>query len=664
MYGEKKSHLYLWMEHYGYDMPANIYKMYSQPSRKTDDANKKVSVSASRTIKLNGSTGYDTNEQITLITNGSSLSYPDEIKSASYADPISTKAYTNDSSVYDPGGASSSTTLYELNSLSEVSKEIITQGESALLRDKEATSELKIPSTLQTQTSMSTNTLSLSDLSSDYQEEQMNKCKLNQMSKLYDDDERTDIQKSYWNVVKKFVRILVSSVAFRIFGIFLVILDVFLVVVDLNVSEKKIYIPLDYRSISLAIALFFLVDVLLRVSVEGRRRYFSDVLNTLDAVVIGVTVVVAVIYALYDKHFLRDIPRLAVLLRPLRLLILIRILQLAHQKRQLERLTRKLVSGNKRRYKKDGFDLDLTYVTERIIAMSFPSSGRESFYRNPIKEVVRFLDTKHPNHYQVYNLCSERAYDPKHFHYRVRRIMIDDHNVPTLEEMLLFSKEVNNWMAQDPENVVAIHCKGGKGRTGTMVCACLIASEIVLNAKESLYFFGERRTDKSNSSKFQGIETPSQNRYVKYFEKLKINYQLTLPPKKVLVIKRLVVYSIHGVGKGDGSDLEVQIIMWQETVFSFCNSRNCMIFHDPETDRAIINVFHCPALYDDVKVKFLSPNLPKYYDDCPFFFWFHTSFIKNNRLYLPRNELDNTHKPKTWKIYGEKFAVEVDFGEN
>lgn len=40
-----------------------------------------------------------------------------------------------------------------------------------------------------------------------------------------------------------------------------------------------------------------------------RRRYFSDVLNTLDAVVIGVTVVVAVIYALYDKHFLRDIPR-------------------------------------------------------------------------------------------------------------------------------------------------------------------------------------------------------------------------------------------------------------------------------------------------------------------------------------------------------------------
>ncbi|XP_052608802.1 phosphatidylinositol 3,4,5-trisphosphate 3-phosphatase TPTE2-like [Peromyscus californicus insignis] len=554
---------------------------------------------------------------------------------------------TNEESLPSNDESSGSTSLYEPNSSNEFMKESTLSSELKTVCSTVSTSAL----------------IASSDATSEINEENIDKYKLDQVSKFCDDDEGIDIHNSYCTTITKMVHYLVSSVTFRIFGILLIFLDIFLMAIDLHLYNSNFYIPLGCRSLSLAIALFFLVDVLLRVYVEGKQNYFSDLLNTLDAVVIGVTLLIALTYILYDKKFLRDIPRLAVLFRPLRLLILIRILQLAHQKRHLEKLTRQLVSKNKRRFKKDGFDLDLTYVTDRIIAMSFPSSGGQSFYRNPIEEVVRFLDSKHPDHYQVYNLCSESAYDPKNFHYRVRRIMVDDHNVPTLEEMLLFSKEVNDWMAQHPENIVAIHCMGGKGRTGTMVCACLIAGEIVLNAKESLYIFGKRRTDKTSSSKFQGIETPSQNRYVKYFEKLKVRYQSRLPPRTLLVIKRFIIYSIHGVGKGDGSDLEIQIIMWQETIFSCFSSKNCMIFHDVETDRVIIDVYKCPALYEDVKVKFLCPNLPKYYDDCPFFFWFHTAFIRKNRLYLPRNELDNPHKSKTWNIYSSNFAVEVYFEE-
>ncbi|XP_037383132.1 phosphatidylinositol 3,4,5-trisphosphate 3-phosphatase TPTE2-like isoform X2 [Talpa occidentalis] len=494
--------------------------------------------------------------------------------------------------------------------------------------------------------------------------EDTSKIIMDQLSRLDDGDEDVYIHSLHeGNIMKKIIHLIVASFTFRIFGILLIFLDVSLVITDL-VTDNAMFSHLEYRLISLAIALFFLIDVLLRVYVDGMKPYFSDVLNSLDAGIIVVTLLVNIVYMFYDYRFLNDLPRrITILFRPLRFIILIRILHLANQKRQLEKVTRRMVSENKRRYKKDGFDLDLTYVTERIIAMSFPSSGRQSFYRNPIKEVARFLDTKHQNHYRVYNLCSERAYDPKFFHYNVHRILIDDHNVPTLSEMMAFSMEVEEWLTEDKENIVAIHCKGGKGRTGTMVCVCLITSGIFVTAQDSLFYFGERRTDKSSSAKFQGVETPSQNRYVGYFADVKNIYKMTLPPRKILKIKKFCLYAMRGIGKGNGSDLKVQVIMQQKIVFHCSAFKNCRIFHDIKKDRVIIKLLSCPPLYDDVKVQFLCSNLPKYYDNCPFFFWFHTSFIEDNRLYLSRNEVDNLHKPKAWKIYPPKFAIEIYFDD-
>ncbi len=35
-----------------------------------------------------------------------------------------------------------------------------------------------------------------------------------------------------------------------------------------------------------------------------------------------------------------------------------------------------IVSGKARRYKQGGFDLDLAYITDHVIAMSYPFEGR------------------------------------------------------------------------------------------------------------------------------------------------------------------------------------------------------------------------------------------------------------------------------------------------
>lgn len=55
----------------------------------------------------------------------------------------------------------------------------------------------------------------------------------------------------------------------RVFGVVLIIVDIIVVIVDLAISEKKKGVREILEGVSLAIALFFLIDVLLRVFVEG-----------------------------------------------------------------------------------------------------------------------------------------------------------------------------------------------------------------------------------------------------------------------------------------------------------------------------------------------------------------------------------------------------------
>ena len=115
---------------------------------------------------------------------------------------------------------------------------------------------------------------------------------------------------------------------------------------------------------------------------------------------------------------------------------------------------------------KDGFDLDLSYITERIIAMGFPAAGGEGMYRNPVEEVIDFLHHYHDDHFKLYNLCSERKYEPSLFDGRVSRYPFDDHNAPPLWLIRLCCEDLNNYLRDDQENTAVLHCKAGKGRTG------------------------------------------------------------------------------------------------------------------------------------------------------------------------------------------------------
>ncbi|XP_057967726.1 phosphatidylinositol 3,4,5-trisphosphate 3-phosphatase and protein-tyrosine-phosphatase PTEN1 isoform X2 [Malania oleifera] len=171
---------------------------------------------------------------------------------------------------------------------------------------------------------------------------------------------------------------------------------------------------------------------------------------------------------------------------------------------------RNLVSKQRRRMLIGGYDLDMTYITERVLAMSFPAERMRAMYRNPLWQVRSVLDTRHPGHYKVYNLCIEETYDPSHFHGRVESFPFDDNHVPPLHMIKLFCQSVDSWLSRDPKNIAVIHCMAGKGRTGLMVCAYLVYSG--MTAEAALQLYAQKRTTNN-----EGVSIPSQRRYVGYW---------------------------------------------------------------------------------------------------------------------------------------------------
>eukprot|EP01110_Echinostelium_bisporum_P012626 TRINITY_DN7411_c0_g1_i1.p1 TRINITY_DN7411_c0_g1~~TRINITY_DN7411_c0_g1_i1.p1 ORF type:complete len:374 (-),score=134.88 TRINITY_DN7411_c0_g1_i1:22-1143(-) len=344
-------------------------------------------------------------------------------------------------------------------------------------------------------------------------------------------------------------------------------------------------------------------------------------------------------------------------------------------------IIRGAVSKEKRRYQKDGFDLDLTYVTKRIIAMGFPSESVEGMYRNPMKEVLRFLDSYHKDHYKVYNLCSERGYPAEKFYNRVAVYPFDDHNAPQFELITRFCEDVKAWHDLDEKNVAVVHCKAGKGRTGLMICSWLLYNKEWNTAQEALSFYAAMRTHNQ-----KGVTIPSQIRYVHYFHESLVTPDIA--HGRPLLLKHIIFHTlpkqtspndvnfvVYAGGKTEVFDYKLHVEEMrsksndklEEPVITKNKKKKEKKKKDDTangeaTDSDTVK-FDCGSLSlsGDAKLDFTEKHLGS--EGKLFHFWFNTTFVKDCRVVIQKAGIDKAHKDKHHKLFDENFRVELVFEE-
>nr|XP_054755265.1 uncharacterized protein LOC129261203 isoform X5 [Lytechinus pictus] len=276
------------------------------------------------------------------------------------------------------------------------------------------------------------------------------------------------------------------------------------------------------------------------------------------------------------------------------------------------------------------FDLEVDYITERLIAVSFPSGGLENQYRSNLRDVVRMLKSKHNNCYVVFNL-SRRRHDVSKLNQEVRDLGWPNVLAPPLERLCSICKQIETWMKGNLNNVVVLHCKGGRGPIGVVVSAFMNYLSITSGNDSTMDRHAMKRF---LDAKGWGSMHPSQMRYIDYFSGLLTNsIQINSSP---LFLHHAVIHGVPNYDSNGGCRPFLRVYQGMSPVYT------SGVYTVPEgTSRFVITPGRAIPLRGDILLKCYHKKFRSTTRDTIFRCQFHTTAVMEYRLVFQKQELDD-----------------------
>ncbi|CAJ1061005.1 putative tyrosine-protein phosphatase auxilin isoform X2 [Xyrichtys novacula] len=304
-------------------------------------------------------------------------------------------------------------------------------------------------------------------------------------------------------------------------------------------------------------------------------------------------------------------------------------------------------------------ELDISYITSRIIVMTYPAESVQIGYQNHVEDIRSFLDSRHADHYTVFNL-SQRNYRGAKFSNRVSECNWPSRQAPSLHNLFAVCKNMHNWLKQNPKNVCVITCSDGRAPSGVLVCAMFCFCHLFNNPVPAMQLLSAKRPG-------SGL-WPSHRRYIGYVCSM-VSEKPSLPHSKPLVIKGLTISPVPCFNKQrSGCRPFCDVLIGETKIFTTAQEYERMREHRVQEGKV---VFHLGvSVQGDVVVSVyhmrstIGGRLQAKVSNTQIFqIQFHTGFIAPGTTMLKFNkpELDACDSPEKYpQLFHVIFDIEVE----